>query len=265
MFLSYFLGRKNSSSDLIFVLRAFQLRWFSTVHRSETPLLGNIQFWHEHATLFKLKVNPNVYGMLRRRIHTLTRGTPRHLRALNTTTLVQAFYTATWGRFSLNLFILFEMLLCVRELVGRAAFQHSLCSFLFKWSDRRLLLLNSRHSFSIIDVLVFIPQGHPGLIGLIGPPGEQGEKGDRGLPGPQGTPGSKGDGVSNCCCSSELSFLTCPVIISCPFVAFQHSHWSYIHCVAAEHILCIIPMNLLSETELWGKKNKYNLFIFSFF
>lgn len=129
------------------------------------------------------------------------------------------------------------MLLCLRELVGRATFQHNLCSFLFKWSDRRLLLLSLCHSFSIgIDVLVFIPQGHPGLIGLIGPPGEQGEKGDRGLPGPQGTPGSKGDGVSNCSCSRELFFLTRPVIISCPFVAFQHSHWSCIHCVAAEHI-----------------------------
>lgn len=162
--------------------------------------------------------------MLRWRVHTLTWGRPRRLRALNTTTLVQAFYTAKWGCFRLNLFILFEMLLCLCELVRRAAFQHSLCSFLFKW---RLLLLCSRHSFSIaIDVLVFIPQGHPGLIGLIGPPGEQGEKGDRGLPGPQGTPGSKGDGVSNCCCSSELFF-----IISCPFVAFQHSHWSCIHCV----------------------------------
>lgn len=47
-----------------------------------------------------------------------------------------------------------------------------------------------------VDVVVSVPQGHPGLIGLIGPPGEQGEKGDRGLPGPQGTPGSKGDSVS---------------------------------------------------------------------
>lgn len=72
---------------------------------------------------------------------------------------------------------------------------------------QKLLLLSSCHSFNIgIDILVFIPQGHPGLIGLIGPPGEQGEKGDRGLPGPQGTPGSKGDGVSNCCCSSKSFF-----------------------------------------------------------
>lgn len=132
MFLLYFPGWKNSSSDLIFVSRAFQLRWFSTVHRSETPLLGNILFWHKYATLFKLKVNSNVYEMLRRCIHTLTQRRPRHLRALNTTTLVQAFYTATWGHFSINPFILFEMLLCLRVFFGGAAFQHNLCSFLFK-------------------------------------------------------------------------------------------------------------------------------------
>lgn len=47
-----------------------------------------------------------------------------------------------------------------------------------------------------VDLLLFIFQGHPGLIGLIGPPGEPGEKGDRGLPGPQGSAGGKGDPVS---------------------------------------------------------------------
>lgn len=193
-------------------------------------------------------------------------GRPRCLRALNTTALVQAFYTATWARFSLNLFILFETLLCLRELVGRAAFQHNLCSFLFKCSDRRLLLLSSRHRFSIgIDVLVFIPQGHPGLIGLIGPPGEQGEKGDRGLPGPQGTPGNKGDGVSNCCCSSELFFVNLPCYY---FLSFR--------CIPAQplelHSLCgrwAHTVHYTDESFIWNWimeiKNKYNLFIFSFF
>lgn len=36
VFLSYFPGRKNCSSDSIFALRAFQLRCFSRFHRSET-------------------------------------------------------------------------------------------------------------------------------------------------------------------------------------------------------------------------------------
>lgn len=63
-----------------------------------------------------------------------------------------------------------------------------------------VVLLSGFVSVFVICLLLFLFQGHPGLIGLIGPPGEPGEKGDRGLPGPQGTGGGKGDAVSQSLC-----------------------------------------------------------------
>ena len=63
-----------------------------------------------------------------------------------------------------------------------------------------VVLLSEFVSVFVICLLLFLFQGHPGLIGLIGPPGEPGEKGDRGLPGPQGTGGGKGDAVSQSLC-----------------------------------------------------------------